>query len=49
MQTYMFLDSTFLKDRYRGTLLAATSYNRDNSLFPLDFCMRDNEVKGDCD
>jgi len=41
----VFLDGTFLKDRYKGTLLAATAYDGDNGLFSLAFCVCDIENK----
>ena len=33
----LFSDGTFLKDRYKGTLLEATAYDDNNGLFPLAF------------
>jgi len=39
----IFLDGTFLKDRYKGTLLATITYDDDNGLFPPVFCVCDIE------
>ncbi|KAL7194686.1 hypothetical protein ACSBR1_035008 [Camellia fascicularis] len=39
----LFVDGTFLKGRYKGYLLAATSKNGNQSLFPLAFVIVDAE------
>ena len=45
----IFLDGTFLNDRYKGTLLVATAYGANNRLFPLAFCVYDTENEGNWD
>ena len=46
MQTFdFFLDSTFFKDQYKGTLFAATACDGDNGLFALAYCVCDIENK----
>lgn len=39
----LFLDGTFLKDKYQGKLLAATALNGENELFPLAYAACDAE------
>ncbi|MQL87178.1 hypothetical protein Taro_019714 [Colocasia esculenta] len=39
----LFLDGTFLKDKYKGVLLAATALNGENELFPLAYGVCDVE------
>ncbi|MQM11173.1 hypothetical protein Taro_044077, partial [Colocasia esculenta] len=39
----LFLDGTFLKDKYQGKLLAATALNGQNELFPLVYAACDAE------
>ncbi|XP_020249897.1 uncharacterized protein LOC109827314 [Asparagus officinalis] len=39
----LFLDGTFLKDRYKGILLGATAYDGNQGIFPLAFCVCDQE------
>ncbi|XP_020270611.1 uncharacterized protein LOC109845751 [Asparagus officinalis] len=39
----LFLDETFLKDRYKGLLLSAVAYDRDQGIFPLAYCICDQE------
>jgi len=46
LQTFdFFLDSTFFKDQYKGTLFAATACDGDNGLFALAYCVCDIENK----
>ncbi|XP_020263205.1 uncharacterized protein LOC109839185 [Asparagus officinalis] len=42
----LFLDGTFIKDRYRGILLSATGYDGNQRIFPLTYCVcnQENEV-----
>ncbi|XP_020249344.1 uncharacterized protein LOC109826739 [Asparagus officinalis] len=42
----LFLDRTFIKDRYRGMLLSATGYDGNQGIFPLAYCVcnQENEV-----
>ncbi|XP_020266052.1 uncharacterized protein LOC109841498 [Asparagus officinalis] len=39
----LFLDGTFLKDRYKGLLLSAVAYDGDQGIFPLAYCICDQE------
>ncbi|CAN6585913.1 unnamed protein product [Malus baccata var. baccata] len=39
----LFLDGTFLKDKYKGTLLAAIGKNGNQGFFPLAFALVDGE------
>ncbi|XP_020258530.1 uncharacterized protein LOC109834927 [Asparagus officinalis] len=39
----LFLDGTFIKDRYRGILLSATGYDGNQGIFPLAYCVCDQE------
>ncbi|XP_020270552.1 uncharacterized protein LOC109845694 [Asparagus officinalis] len=39
----LFLDGTFLKDRYKGILLGATAYDGNQGIFPLAFSVCDQE------
>ncbi|KAL7215301.1 hypothetical protein ACSBR1_027465 [Camellia fascicularis] len=39
----LFLDGTFLKGRFKGTLLAATAKDRNKGLFPVAFAIVDSE------
>ncbi|XP_020258763.1 uncharacterized protein LOC109835187 [Asparagus officinalis] len=39
----LFLDETFLKDRYKGMLLNAIVYDGDRGIFPLAYCICDQE------
>lgn len=41
----LFLDGTFLKDKYKGILLSATAINGENEIFPLAYaiCNAENE------
>ncbi|XP_070674853.1 uncharacterized protein [Malus domestica] len=39
----LFLDGTFVKNNYKGTLLAATGKNGNQGFFPLAFAMVDHE------
>ncbi|XP_020245220.1 uncharacterized protein LOC109823351 [Asparagus officinalis] len=39
----LFLDGTFIKDRYRSILLSATGYDGNQGLFPLAYCVCDPE------
>ena len=39
----LFLDGTFLKDRYKGMLLSAIAYDGDQGIFPLAYCICDQE------
>ncbi|XP_020263245.1 uncharacterized protein LOC109839228 [Asparagus officinalis] len=39
----LFLDGTFLKDRYKGMLLSAIAYDGDQWIFPLAYCICDQE------
>ncbi|XP_020243398.1 uncharacterized protein LOC109821634 [Asparagus officinalis] len=39
----LFLDGIFIKDRYRGILLSATRYDGNQGIFPLAYCVCDQE------
>ncbi|XP_020272056.1 uncharacterized protein LOC109847225 [Asparagus officinalis] len=39
----LFLDGTFLKDRYRGKLLSITRCDGNQRIFPLAYCVCDQE------
>ena len=39
----LFLDGTFLKDRYKCMLLSAIAYDGDQGIFPLAYCICDQE------
>ncbi|XP_020249045.1 uncharacterized protein LOC109826423 [Asparagus officinalis] len=39
----LFLDETFIKNRYRGILLSATGYDGNWGIFPLAYCVCDQE------
>ncbi|XP_020262552.1 uncharacterized protein LOC109838530 [Asparagus officinalis] len=39
----LFLDGTFLKDGYKGMLLSAIAYDGDQGIFPLAYCICDQE------
>ncbi|XP_020263043.1 uncharacterized protein LOC109839024 [Asparagus officinalis] len=39
----LFLDGTFLKDRYKGMLLSAIAYDGNQGIFPLAYCICDQE------
>ncbi|XP_020245440.1 uncharacterized protein LOC109823573 [Asparagus officinalis] len=39
----LFLDGTFLKDRYKGMLLSAIAYDGDQGIFPVAYCICDQE------
>ncbi|XP_020263270.1 uncharacterized protein LOC109839249 [Asparagus officinalis] len=39
----LFLDGTFLKDRYKGMLLSTIAYDGDRGIFPLAYCICDQE------
>ncbi|XP_020249357.1 uncharacterized protein LOC109826750 [Asparagus officinalis] len=42
-RSLLFLDGTFIKDRYRGILLSATGYDGNQGIFPLTYC--DDDMK----
>ncbi|XP_020272469.1 uncharacterized protein LOC109847650 [Asparagus officinalis] len=39
----IFLDGTFLKDRFKGILLSAIAYDGNQGIFPLAYCICDQE------
>ncbi|XP_020249093.1 uncharacterized protein LOC109826476 [Asparagus officinalis] len=39
----LFLDGTFLKDRFKGILLSAVAYDGNQGIFPLAYCICDQE------
>ncbi|XP_020262668.1 uncharacterized protein LOC109838653 [Asparagus officinalis] len=39
----IFLDGTFLKDRFKGILLSAVAYDGNQGIFPLAYCICDQE------
>ncbi|XP_020270732.1 uncharacterized protein LOC109845892 [Asparagus officinalis] len=39
----LFLDGTFLTDRYKGMLLSAIAYDGEQEIFPLAYCICDQE------
>ncbi|XP_020271728.1 uncharacterized protein LOC109846900 [Asparagus officinalis] len=41
----LFLDGTFIKDCYRGILLSAIGYDGNQGIFPLSYCICDQENK----
>jgi len=49
LQIFTFLYDTFIKDGYKGTLLAVTAYDRNNGLFPLAFSVYNIEDEGNWD
>ncbi|XP_020243521.1 uncharacterized protein LOC109821775 [Asparagus officinalis] len=44
----IFLDGTFLKDRFKGILLSAVAYDGNHGIFPLAYCICDQENTVNC-
>ena len=43
MRKVIAVDGTFLRSKYRGVLLSAVKQNSENHIFPVAFCVVDNE------
>ncbi|XP_020258705.1 uncharacterized protein LOC109835121 [Asparagus officinalis] len=39
----IFMDDTFLKDRFKGILISAVAYDENQGIFPLAYCICDQE------